>query len=1244
MRIILAHGMMFNTRTWDRAAQELAPEGIELEVWTHTTLDEWGPRMEADPPDLVIFGAGYDLTHFEAALEACRHAPQRVGLTPEAPEDFTTLAPEARDRLREYLAKPHQGNYLNGIRYAAAALGHPALPAPPVEVNTVGIYHPGADEPFMEAEPYLQWLSQSRGVKLDRNLVPVLFYYGSLVERNTADLDRLVLIMEQAGLAPMLIYTEGLGEANRPLRVRYPWLTLVQGAKSHLAAFCNYAAGRFLNRPEETHLLEDLNVPVFQLIRLWGVTPDQWREDPRGVPSQSLTYSVAQPEMAGVIEPMVVAAQSEGPGGMEQGHLRDNRPIPERMEALCRRIRRWMALRDIPNSLKRMTVVLNNPPCKGAEATVAAAVGLDAFESLAGLLQSLRAAGYDVGEAPESGAAIKELMVERKAFSEFRWTTVDEIVRKGGDIHRMGGDEYLTYLHGLPQAVSQKVLDDWDEFPGEGMVLKEEGRDPVLVITGLEFGKLKIMAQPKRGCYGAKCNGEVCRILHDPAISPPHHWLATYKYIRDNSDVIIHWGTHGALEFLPGKRAGLSDECFPDLTLEDVPNLYPYIMNVPGEGLLAKRRARAVLVDHLSPVYVPAPQDEQRLEAADLLEQYAKARDLEEGDRRQELQARIIPLLQELALVDKDYDGRDFARVADVSGRILETSRDSLCPLGMHVLGRAPDEEAKARMLASILAGNLARPNDDLPDPGPILEAEGIADDYQARVDLIQGLITGKRRVGPAGKELSDWSCRVADLLAASGRELPQLLRAMDGGYLEPGLAGSLNSGKIQTLPTGRNFYAMDPQALPTAAAWEVGRGVADELLAKYWSEEGRFPESVGQNLWSMDGFKSDGEILSQILFLMGVKPVWDSRGVCTGVKVISLEELSVEVDGAARQRPRVDVLVQTSGIVRDMLPNFLDLIDRAVSAVGDLDEPEDQNFILKHNRERMAELREDLGEGLGEEQMFKLAGCRVFSSPPGSYGIGVGLALDASAWENEADLAEVYVNWGGWAYAGGEYGAEARKVYAGHLKNLDVAYMKQYSPEYDLVDCGCYASYQGGMAQAARTIGGRGTKLYWSSNTASGATRVDDFADGLKAALGAKLFNPTWLEEIKKHGYQGAAEVSGRVNNLFKWSATSKEVGKEVFDGVVKRFLRDPETLEWLRRENPYALEELTRRLLEAESRGLWQADDADLAVVQAAALSVEGDLEETMGQVTEEFQGAKVEVMTAKDVDKWSPGWTLG
>ena len=1239
MRIALVHDLMFNSRTWERVANELAEEGIELELWPQASLQDWEHKPGPQGPDLVIFRASPDLPGYDRALELCRGASRRVALTPEAPADFSSLEPGMRERLSAYLDKPHQANYANGIRYAASLLDKGPTPAGPEPVTTFGIYHPGSEITFSDSGAYLKWLATERGVELENNLVPVLFYHGALVDQNLGDIARLVEVMEAGGLAPMCIFTEGMGDVKKTFAKRYPWWKFIAEARPHLAAFCNYTAGRFLDREDETSRLRELNLPVFQLIRVYGKTPDEWLQDPRGIPAHSLTYAVAQPETAGVIEPTVVAAQAPAESPEQHPSQRDFVPIPERMETLCRRIKAWMRLKKLPNSEKRITVVLHNPPCKGAEATVAQAAGLDAFESLAALLAALRAEGYDLGSAPAKGNELRELLLSRKAISEFRWTTVDEIMRKGGALYLMDQKEYQPYFESLPAKIRQRLNEDWGGFPGQGMVLEKDGEPPRLVITGLEFGNLTIMVQPKRGCYGAKCNGEVCRILHDPQISPPHHWLAAYKYIRDHSDAVIHFGTEGALEYLPGKPAGLSRECFPEISLEDLPNLYPYIMDVPGEGLVAKRRGRAVLVDHLTPVYLPAPQDQDSLDAADLLNQYGRARDLGEMSRARELESRLRPLLIKLSLVTAEEADEDFARAADTCRRALELARQALCPLGLHVLGSPPDELGRARMLASI----LARPNQELPDPGPVLAQSGVADSYEDRTELLQRILSGRCDARESGGELAEWARRMAGLLLESRREIPQLINGLSGGYLEPGLAGSLNMGKTQALPTGRNFFAVDSRALPTAAAWQVGCGLADRLLKKYWCEEGRFPESVGQNLWSMDAFKSDGEMLSQILYLMGARPIWDSRGVIGGVGVMPLAELFLELEDGAVPRPRVDVLVQTSGIVRDMLPNFLDLIDRAVEMVGGLDEPEGENYILKHNRQRLVELKEEFKEGLKEDKMLRLANCRIFSSPPGSYGIGVGLALDASAWQDEADLAEVYVNWGGYAYGGGEYGAEARRIFAGHLANVDLTYMKQYSPEYNLVDCGCYASYQGGMAQAARAIGGRKTKLYWSSSTISGENQVDDFATGLKAALGAKLFNPAWLREMKKHGYQGAAEVSSKVNNLFKWSATSKEVDKAVFDGVVDRFLRDADTLAWLRQNNPHALEELVRRLLEAQSRGLWQADPDDLGLVQTAALSVEGDLEETMGRVDEEFQGAEVEVLTAKDVDKWKPGWTL-
>jgi cobaltochelatase CobN len=338
-----------------------------------------------------------------------------------------------------------------------------------------------------------------------------------------------------------------------------------------------------------------------------------------------------------------------------------------------------------------------------------------------------------------------------------------------------------------------------------------------------------------------------------------------------------------------------------------------------------------------------------------------------------------------------------------------------------------------------------------------------------------------------------------------------------------------------------------------------------------------------------------------------------------------------------------VDVTIQTSCIMRDMVPNFCDLLDRAVTLLSDLEEPDDRNFIRKHTREQMDALRKETAGKMETTRLKRMASLRVFSSAPGTYGTGVGLALDASAWNNAADLAETHINWTGHAYGKDSAGIAAHDLLARQLSGIDVAYMKQASAEYDLLDCDGYAVCQGGMALTAGAVGNKSPRLYWGDATAPGDEDVRDLSMEIARTATAKLLNPAWVEHLKRHGYQGAQNAASRVNTLFKWSATTGEVEKGIFDGVVALYINNEENREWLRRTNPYAMEEITRRLLEAASRDLWAADDNLLAAVQSTALEIEGDMEETMGSVTEEFQGSKVEVLTAGDVEKWQPKWRL-
>jgi cobaltochelatase CobN len=1249
---------MFHVRTWSGVCARLRAENIELHFFPQANSAQAAlDFLRHQSADLFIGQLFHDLPLHDELLAGAQQAGGRIGLGVDIPPGFSSFTPEQTARFARYLSHISAHNFYNAIRFLIACTGKDLAYAEPEPVRTLGVHHPEAERLFDDTAAYLQWRRERNLSLPNQPLVGLLCYYGQIAEGNCAEIDALIRCLEANGFVPLCVACEGMADAALPLDRRYGWLPFFREADPPPAALLNLLAGRLLSRAEDVSILETLNVPVVQLIRLHHQSPEEWRADAGGLGggAQSMVYSLSQPEMAGVIEPTAVAASRSETDALTGLQYRKYVPLEERIEHLCRRLHRLIRLRALPHREKRLTIVLHNNPCKGVEATLGLAAGLDAFASLGDLIRALRETGYEVGDAPEDGAELLNLLLERKAVSEFRWTTTDEIVAKGGVLHSTTKDEYMNILARLPDRARQRIEADWGDFPGEGMVHRQDGED-VLLVTGLRFGNLQIMVQPKRGCYGAKCNGEVCRILHDPHLSPPPHWLAAYRYIRDTSDAVLHFGAHGSLEFLPGKQTALSDECFPESSLDDLPNIYLYVMDAPGEGLAAKRRGRAVLVDHLTPAYRPAELDQDLLALEQLQEQRQKAEANGETARRNLLREQMLPLMRRLHFIDReDLPSDRFDEAASLLSRQIARCRRTLTPLGLHRLGTAPAPEGIAAMLATI----LIKPAEDLPSLEEIAQwsAAPSGNVFNDARDLIQSLLDPQPAPTPEKAEparfaaLLRWSRETGNGIAQCCRETVQLLKALDGGFIEPGLSGSLALGKTQTLPTGRNFFTSDVLAMPTEAAWEVGRTLADNLLAKFLREEGRFPESVGVSLWSIDAFKSDGEVFCQILHLMGVRPRWAANGRVAAIEAVDLDSLTLEVEhGPALPRPRVDVIVQASSILRDMVPHFADLLDEAAVMAGDLDEPLERNSIRKHTLERLAELRRELAENLSESDLKRLASFRVFSSPPGTCGTGIGLALDASAWENDDDLAEIHINWGGYAYGSDRVagssrvaGMEAHRLYARSLKTLDVAYMRQYSPEHDLVDCGCYSNCLGGMSVAARAVSGKRAKLYWADVNVEGDLSVRDLKDDLNASVRAKLLNAQWIEQQKQNGYKGAGCVSGCVNTLFHWSAAAGEVDKWVFDAVATTFVRNQENLEWLRRDNPYGLEEMTRRLLEAHSRGLWQADADLLEEVQAAALLVEGDMEERIGEVSEEFQGSRVESLTVRDVEKWRHAWRL-
>ncbi len=452
----------------------------------------------------------------------------------------------------------------------------------------------------------------------------------------------------------------------------------------------------------------------------------------------------------------------------------------------------------------------------------------------------------------------------------------------------------------------------------------------------------------------------------------------------------------------------------------------------------------------------------------------------------------------------------------------------------------------------------------------------------------------------------------IANKIRECVREYDGFVKGISGKFVEPGYSGSLTRGKIEVLPTGRNFFAVDPTSLPTPSAWKIGVETAEKLLKYYLEKHGKYPESVGEWLWSIDAYKADGEQIARILYLLGVRPIW-VNGSVRGLEVIPLEEL---------KRPRIDVVVRISGIVRDTLPNYIYLIDEAVTKVALLDEPLEMNYVRKHYLEHLSKIKDE-----------ELALCRIFGSPPGSYGAGVNYAVESSAWKSDEDLAKVWVQWSGYAYTRKHFGKEAFESLILNLKTVDIVARNHVSDEHDIFNCCCYFSYHGGFYNAVKSLG-KDTDVVVVDTRDVSSTKVREMKDEIERIVRAKLLNPIWISEMKKHGYRGASEFSKKILHLYGWQATTKLVEKWVFDEIAKTFVLDEEMRRWFEENNVYAIEEIARRLIEAYERGLWNADEELIEGLREAYAEIEGILED---DVSGDVQGGVIEIYTMDDVQDW-------
>jgi cobaltochelatase CobN len=1032
--------------------------------------------------------------------------------------------------------------------------------------------------------------------------VAVVFYRAHELSGNTAFVDTLCQAIADRGATPLPVFCASLRSADAGLReLLAPAQAVITTV---LAAGGSAAADTGAEGDWDAGALATLGVPILQGLCLTSSRAD-WHAASGGLSPIDAAMQVAIPEFDGRLITVPFSFKEEGPDGIGV-YVAD----PERSARLAGIAVRQAELARTPNADKRVAVMLSSYPTKHAR--VGNAVGLDTPASAVRLLQALRVAGYDLGDGfPEDGDTLIHTLIAAGGY-DTEWLTEDQLAAAPA---RVPLARYRQWLAGLPESFTRSVVDQWGEPPGE---LYTDHGD--LVFASLRFGHVVVMIQPPRG-FGEN----PVAIYHDPVLPPSHHYLAAYHWLDHEFgvDAVIHLGKHGTLEWLPGKGLGLSAECGPDAVLRDLPLIYPFIVNDPGEGTQAKRRAHAVIVDHLVPPMARADSYGELAKLEQLLDEYATVAALD-PDKLPAVRAQIWSLVHEAQLHhDLGVAGAPEAAEFDdfvlhIDGYLCEV-KDAAIRDGLHILGQAPAGEALVNLTLVILrsAQLWSARWGALPGLRAALGlAEGAADASRADTDhseqtaraLVEAMAAAdwdsERAAAVAATvpeadqqavtRVLQFACtELVPRLAATTGEIDAVLTALAGGYVPAGPSGSPTRGLVNVLPTGRNFYSVDPKAIPSPNSWDTGAALAESLLARHLADEGTYPRCVGLTVWGTSAMRTQGDDIAEVLALIGCRPAWDevSRRV-TGFTVLPAEELG---------RPRIDVTLRISGFFRDAFPHVIALLDDAIATVAGLDEPAEVNYLRAHATADHA--------AHGD---WRRATTRIFGSKPGAYGAGLLPLIDARNWHDDADLAEVYAVWGGYAYGRELDGRPARGEMETAFARIAVAAKNADTREHDIADSDDYFQYHGGMVAMVRSLTGRSPAAYIGDSATPDAVKTRTLDEETRRVFRSRVVNPKWIAAMRRHGYKGAFELAATVDYLFGYDATAHVVADWMYERLAAAYVFDPENRAFMEKSNPWALRGITERLLEAAQRGMWAEPDAKtLDQLRQVYLDMEGDLE---------------------------------
>lgn len=1178
-------------------------------VWSAS----WEEKLRGSALVMIRFMGNTIRTKF---WTACMHFLSREGIpyymdaAGSAEEEcIERVAAKDIEAMKAYSFYGGLTNYKNLWLYARSLFDKGAPYAePPSPICWAGIYHPGMAKKFMtELSLYEKMFLQA-----GRPTLGLLFYRDEWIWDDLHYQKAFIEEAERQGLNVIAVFTNGLPDPKLGMPTIHEVFEkyFMKEGKPLVDAIVNVMKFSFTTSGSiSIKALEEIGVPVLEAYSL--IAPKkEWEASPEGMNAMEISISVTMPEFDGIIHGMPIAAKHVKEDG-EVEYL----PIPERMRAMVSRAGAWARLHRKPNAEKKIAIIFHNYPPKNSN--IGSAYGLDSIESVRRLLGFMKEAGYQVDFIPEDTKTFMKRLTAQATNDCSMLTEEQEAA-----CQKVPKKLYCDLFDTFPEETRRQMEKDWGKAPGR--VMTTESGD--ILVPGLMDGHIFLTVQAPRG-YGF----DASKIYHDPFIAPTHQYLAYYQWIRDvwGADAVVHVGTHGNLEWLPGKSAGMDRGSYPDLALGSLPNIYPYHMTITGEGIQAKRRGGACLVDHLPAPMEEAGTYEELAELEQAMDEYAHFEKSEP-----ETAKRLVPRIRELA-EKASLDGEVPYTEANLAGYLsrlhcyIEDLKNSECHVGLHILGEMPKGET---LIHEILA-LLRLPNGDIPSICELLaEEEGTSVDTllgQAQTLYPNGLTGGewmarlqkkaeglvrklaelhfdKEKAKVLGTEreqpLLRFVCEeVYPRLAETKKEMEHTLRGLSARYIVPGISGSPHAGGVSLLPAGVNFYGIDPRRLPTRTAWEVGKELGDQVISQYIESEGRYPESVGMVFWSGANMRSHGQCIAEFLYLMGIRPIWEPGSLYVKrMEPIPLSEL---------QRPRIDVTARISGLFRDTMPAVVSLMDRAVLLAASLAENDEDNYVRKHISEDSRIMEE---KGSPKEEAWREAAYRIFGDAPGTYGAGVAALLEEKNWDSLDDLANVFIRWGGHAYGSRSNGSYKPELFRERLAHMEVTIKNEDNHETNMMSSDDYNAYHGGLIAAVRSCSGKKPHAYEGDSSDRSRIKVRTVEAAAKRIFRTETVNPKFIEGLMQHGYKGAADLSNRVAVSFQWDATSDVMEDWMYEKLSAAYALDPKVQDWMKRVNPWALSRITETLLEAARRGLWQAKEETVDALEKLYLEVEGEIEE--------------------------------